>query len=129
MPPFTGHVLNAIKQASRDDSVKGVVLVVDSPGGLVADSNEIYHALRQLDTDKHKPINVQMKRLAASGGYYVAMGAGPDGVIFAEPTCWTGSIGVILPHYDISWAWPIKARGERRGRFAQDLGPVPKDTL
>src|SRR5579872_2766989 len=78
MPPFTGHTLDAIKQASRDDAVKGVVLVVDSPGGLVADSNEIYHALRKLDTDKHKPINVQMKRLAASGGYYISMGAGPD---------------------------------------------------
>jgi protease IV len=102
MPPFTGHVLKAIEQASKDDNVKGVVLVVDSPGGLVADSNEIYHALRKLDTDKHKPVNVCMKRLAASGGYYVSMGAGPDGVIFAEPTCWTGSIGVILPHYDIS---------------------------
>jgi protease IV len=102
MPPFTGHVLDAIKQASKDDNVKGVVLVVDSPGGLVADSNEIYHALRKLETDKHKLINVSMKRLAASGGYYVSMGAGPEGVIFAEPTCWTGSIGVILPHYDIS---------------------------
>jgi protease IV len=102
MPPFTGRVLKSIEQASKDDNVKGVVLVVDSPGGLVADSNEIYHVLRQLETDKHKPINVSMKRLAASGGYYVSMGAGPEGVIFAEPTCWTGSIGVILPHYDIS---------------------------
>jgi protease IV len=102
MPPFTGHVLKAIEQASKDDHVKGVVLVVDSPGGLVADSNEIYHALRKLETDKHKLINVSMRRLAASGGYYVAMGAGPDGVVFAEPTCWTGSIGVILPHYDLS---------------------------
>jgi protease-4 len=102
MPPFTGHVLKAIEQASKDDNVKGVVLVVDSPGGLVADSNEIYHALRKLETEKHKPINVSMKRLAASGGYYVSMGAGPDGVIYAEPTCWTGSIGVILPHYDVS---------------------------
>jgi protease-4 len=124
MPPFTGHVLDAIKQASRDDSVKGVVLVVDSPGGLVADSNEIYHALRQLDTDKHKPINVQMKRLAASGGYYVAMGAGPDGVIFAEPTCWTGSIGVILPHYDIS------GLAEKAGVKEDSLKTGPyKDTL
>jgi len=102
MPPFTGHVLKCIEQASKDENVKGVVLVVDSPGGLVADSNEIYHALRKLETDKHKLINVSMKRLAASGGYYVSMGAGPDGVIFAEPTCWTGSIGVILPHYDMS---------------------------
>jgi protease IV len=101
-PPFTGRILAAIKHAAKDDKVKGVVLVVDSPGGLVADSNEIYHALRKLDTEKHKPINVAMKRLAASGGYYVSMGAGPEGVIVAEPTCWTGSIGVILPHYDVS---------------------------
>jgi protease IV len=124
MPPFTGHVLKAIEQASKDDNVKGVVLVVDSPGGLVADSNEIYHALRKLNTDKHKPINVAMKRLAASGGYYVAMGAGPDGVVFAEPTCWTGSIGVILPHYDVS------GLAEKIGVKEDSLKTGPyKDTL
>ena len=43
-----------------------------------------------------------MKRMAASGGYYIAMGAGPEAKIFAEPTTWTGSIGVILPRYDFS---------------------------
>jgi protease-4 len=43
-----------------------------------------------------------MRRLAASGGYYVSMGAGPDGLLFAEPTTWSGSIGVIIPHYDVS---------------------------
>jgi protease-4 len=101
-PPFTGHILKAIEQARTDDHVKGVVLVVDSPGGLVADSHEIYHELRKLDEEKHKPIYVSMRRLAASGGYYVAMGAGPDGLLFAEPTTWSGSIGVIIPHYDIS---------------------------
>jgi protease-4 len=94
--------LKAIEQARTDDHVKGVVLVVDSPGGLVADSHEIYHELRKLDEEKHKPIYVSMRRLAASGGYYVAMGAGPDGLLFAEPTTWSGSIGVIIPHYDIS---------------------------
>jgi protease-4 len=102
MPPFTGRVLKAIEQAGTDEHVKGVVLIVDSPGGLVADSHEIYHQLRKLDQEKHKPIYVAMQRLAASGGYYVSMGAGPDGVIFAEPTTWTGSIGVIIPHYDAS---------------------------
>ena len=94
--------MKAIEQARSDDHVKGVVLVVDSPGGLVADSHEIYHELRKLDEEKHKPIYVSMRRLAASGGYYVAMGAGPDGLLFAEPTTWSGSIGVIIPHYDIS---------------------------
>jgi protease-4 len=101
-PPFTGHIMKAIQQARTDDHVKGVVLVVDSPGGLVADSHEIYHELRKLDEEKHKPIYVSMRRLAASGGYYVAMGAGPEGLLFAEPTTWSGSIGVIIPHYDIS---------------------------
>ena len=101
-PPFTGHIMKAIQQARTDDHVKGVVLVVDSPGGLVADSHEIYHELRKLEEEKHKPIYVSMRRLAASGGYYVAMGAGPEGLLFAEPTTWAGSIGVIIPHYDIS---------------------------
>jgi len=101
-PPFTGHIMKAIEQARTDDHVKGVVLVVDSPGGLVADSHEIYHELRKLSQEHHKPIYVSMRRLAASGGYYVSMGAGPDGLLFAEPTTWSGSIGVIIPHYDVS---------------------------
>ena len=49
-PPFTGHIMKAIEQARTDDHVKGVVLVVDSPGGLVADSHEIYHELRKLSS-------------------------------------------------------------------------------
>jgi protease-4 len=44
-----------------------------------------------------------MGGLAASGGYYVSMAVGDtENTIFAEPTCWTGSIGVIIPHYDLS---------------------------
>ena len=124
MPPFTGRVLKAIEQAGKDDEVKGILLVVDSPGGLVADSQEIYHGAPQPGRDHHKMIYVSMKRLAASGGYYVAMGAGPSGVIFAEPTTWTGSIGVILPHYDIS------GLAEKVGVKEDSLktGPL-KDTL
>jgi protease-4 len=99
-PPFTGRLLKAIERAGKDDAVKGVLLIVDSPGGLVADSHEIYHRLTKLR--EKKPVFVAMKRLAASGGLYVAMGAGRDGLIFAEPTTWTGSIGVILPRYDLT---------------------------
>jgi protease-4 len=100
MPPLTERVLDRIKKAKEDDRVKGVLLAVDSPGGLVADSHEIYHRLKELSAQK--PVYVQMKRLAASGGYYIAMGGGTDGRIFAEPTTWTGSIGVILPRFDLS---------------------------
>lgn len=100
MPPFTERVLDAIDYAAEQSDVRGVLLVVDSPGGLVADSHQIYHRLTQLR--EKKPVYVAMQRMAASGGYYVAMGAGPEGRIFAEPTTWTGSIGVIIPHYDVS---------------------------
>ena len=100
MPPFTERLIKQIERAAKDDNVKGMLLVVDSPGGLVADSHQIYHRLKKFA--EKKPIYVQMKRMAASGGYYIAMGAGTQGRIFAEPTTWTGSIGVIMPRYDLS---------------------------
>ncbi|QDV49075.1 signal peptide peptidase SppA [Gimesia fumaroli] len=100
MPPFTERILRSIKRAHEDDQVRGILLEIDSPGGLVADSHQIYHRLVELR--KTKPIVVYMKRMAASGGYYVAMGAGEEGVIFAEPTTWTGSLGVIIPRFDLS---------------------------
>ena len=98
MPPFTERLKKTIKHVRDDDSVKGILLVIDSPGGLVSDSHEIYHKLQELAEEK--PIFVQMKGIAASGGYYVAMGAGPEAPIYVEPTTWTGSIGVIIPRYD-----------------------------
>ncbi|QDV18169.1 Putative signal peptide peptidase SppA [Gimesia panareensis] len=100
MPPFTERIIRSIEQATKDDQVKAVLLEIDSPGGLVADSHQIYHRLVALR--EKKPIVVYMKRMAASGGYYVAMGAGTDGIIFAEPTTWTGSLGVIIPRFDMS---------------------------
>lgn len=100
MPPFTERWLEQIKAAADDDSVMGVLLAVDSPGGLVADSHQLYTELQKLR--KKKPVYVAMKRLAASGGYYLSMGIGPEGKIFVEPTTWTGSIGVIIPRYNAS---------------------------
>jgi len=102
MPPFTERWLETIDTIQKDESIQGVLLRVDSPGGLVADSHQIYHALNQLREERGIPVYVSMARIAASGGYYIAMGAGPKGTIFAEPTTWTGSIGVIIPRYDVS---------------------------
>ena len=88
-----------IERAAKDDSVKAVVLRVDSPGGTVSGSDYIYHHLTKLA--EKKPIVVSMGSVAASGGYYVSMAVGSNpNTIFAEPTTWTGSIGVIIPHYD-----------------------------
>jgi protease IV len=124
MPPFTERLLKQIDHVKKDDKVKGVLLVVDSPGGLVADSHEIFHRLKELR--EKKPIYVQMKRMAASGGYYISMGAGPEGRIFAEPTTWTGSIGVIIPHYNASQLADklgIASEPLKTGEFKDALSP------
>jgi protease-4 len=97
-PPFTGRWLRQIRRAADDATVKGVVLLIDSPGGFIADSHQLYRRVKELV--REKPVSVSMKRMTASGGYYMAMGIGPEGRIFAEPTTWTGSIGVIIPRYN-----------------------------
>ncbi len=124
MPPYTERLIAQIKAVEKADEVKGVLLVVDSPGGLVADSHEIYHRLKKL-SDK-KPVYVQMKRIAASGGYYIAMGAGTNGKIYAEPTTWTGSIGVIIPRYDftkLAEKFGVDSAPIKTGEFKDALSP------
>ncbi|MCX6018257.1 MAG: signal peptide peptidase SppA [Chloroflexi bacterium] len=84
----SGPVIRAIRAAASDPNVMAILLRVDSPGGSVIGSDEMYHALRK----SGKPIVVQMKSMAASGGYYVSMAAD---YIVAHPDTLTGSIGVI----------------------------------
>jgi protease-4 len=83
-----GLVENLLAQAASNPDVKAVVLHINSPGGSVVASNQIYHMLK----DFEKPIVVWMDETAASGGYYIACGT--DYVI-AHPDTLTGSIGVI----------------------------------
>lgn len=80
-----------IKDLKERDSVKAVVVRIDSPGGGISASQEIYHELKSLDKDK--PVIASFSSLAASGGYYVALGAR---TIFANEGSLTGSIGVIM---------------------------------
>jgi protease-4 len=98
-----GFVKHQIDKVRDDKHVKAVVVRVDSPGGTVSGSDYMYHHLKKLRDEKQIPLVVSMGGIAASGGYYVSMAVGdkPD-TIFAEPTCSTGSIGVMIPHYDIS---------------------------
>ena len=98
-----GFVKKQIDRVREDPTWSASSLRVDSPGGTVTGSDYIYHHLRKLADERKLPIVVSMGSICASGGYYVAMAVGsqPD-TIFAEPTTWTGSIGVIIPHYDLS---------------------------
>jgi len=84
-----------IRQARLDKDIKAVVLRVDSPGGSVAASEEIYQELQALRA-AGKPLVVSMGDLAASGGYYISA---PANQIWASPATITGSIGIfaIIP--------------------------------
>ncbi|RKU37726.1 signal peptide peptidase SppA [Candidatus Poribacteria bacterium] len=89
-------IVQAIEAAKNDDSIKAVVLRIDSGGGLVAAADIIWRALVQLR--EYKPLVVSMGNVAASGGYYIAA---PADVIVAEPGTITGSIGVISGKYSL----------------------------
>lgn len=87
---FSGNVRDALEQAAEDDSIKAVVMRINSPGGSVTASEVIWRAAQLVV--KEKPLVVSMGNVAASGGYYVACGAN---AIFADATTITGSIGVV----------------------------------
>jgi protease-4 len=82
-----------LDRAKDDRRVKAVILKVDSPGGEVLASDEIYHALSDFQKDSSKPVVCSMGSLAASGGYYISS---PCRWIVANDLTITGSIGVIL---------------------------------
>jgi protease-4 len=82
--------IEKLRKAMDDSAVKAVVLRIESPGGAVGASQEIYAAVRELD--KTKPVVASIGNIGASGGYYAALGARR---IWALPGSITGSIGVI----------------------------------
>jgi protease-4 len=90
-------MVDALDQARDDDSVRAVVLRINSPGGSVIASELIRRAAQLLAKDK--PLVVSMSGYAASGGYWIAM---PAAKIFAEPATITGSIGVLGGKFNIA---------------------------
>lgn len=97
-PILSAHDLTSTLMSFGDNqSIKAVILRIDSPGGAVGPSQEIYQEVLKLQ--KKKPVIVSMGSVAASGGYYIAAAAGR---LFANPGTITGSIGVIMtfPNYE-----------------------------
>ena len=88
-------ICKIIKEAGNDDSIKGVIIDLETPGGEVTASDEIYHELTLLR--KKKPVIAYMNSICASGGYYVAAACNP---IIANKLTLTGSIGVIISTYN-----------------------------
>jgi protease IV len=104
-----------LRAARQDDEIRAVVLRIDSPGGSVLASEQIYREVQALKKDG-KPVVVSMSDVAASGGYYIAAGADQ---IIASPNTITGSIGVFagVPTFSRSLA--------RLGINVDGLGTTP----
>ena len=123
--PMTGiqNVLGSrtfIRQIDRfrdDESIDGVILRIDSPGGDAIASEQMLRAVRRLREEK--PVVVSMANVAASGGYYIA--SAPDVPIVAYPGTYTGSIGVFYLHLNLRGLYEKLGLNKEilaRGRFA-----------
>ena len=86
-------VQRQIKHCDSDPSVRGMIVRINSPGGMVSSSDQIHRAISQFKNESKKPVLCFMQGIAASGGYYSAVACDE---IMAEPTVITGSIGVIM---------------------------------
>ncbi len=117
-------IIRQIDNFRDTKSVKAIVLRIDSPGGAVGSSQEIYHELKKLAQEK--PLIVSFGTVAASGGYYLAM-AGEW--IFANPGTITGSIGVVMsfPDYqELMGKVGIRSEVVKSGPY-KDLGSATRD--
>jgi len=90
------ETVKQLNELKKNDRVKAVVLRIDSPGGVVGPSQEIYAEVKKLGAIKK--VVVSMGSLAASGGYYIAA---PAAMIMANPGTITGSIGVLMKFSNI----------------------------
>jgi len=95
------YIANAIMDAANDDTIKVIVMRVDSPGGSPSASETIRRSIVYAK-EKGKKILVSMGPVAASGGYWIVVNADR---IFAMPTTLTGSIGVIMGKFEVSELW------------------------
>ena len=125
--------IRTVRRLREDDSIRGVILRIDSPGGDAVASDEILRELRLLS--KKKPLVVSMSDVAASGGYYIAMTGDP---VVAYPGTFTGSIGVLYGKANLRGLYDkLGVRKEilERGRFAdidsdyRPLGPEGRAKL
>lgn len=89
--------MDKLQMAKEDRDIKGIVIHVNSPGGGVVESAEIYDKIKEIQKDTKKPVYVSMGSMAASGGYYISA---PANKIYASPETMTGSLGVIMQGYN-----------------------------
>jgi protease-4 len=92
-PSLLARIKEQLTRAAQDDSIKAVVLRINTPGGTVTASDIIHHELKTFKTSRKLPIVASIMDLGTSGGYYIAVAAD---TVMAHPSSVTGSIGVIM---------------------------------
>ena len=115
-------VVDYLRKARADGSIKAIVLRIDSPGGSAIASDVIWREVSL--TRNTKPVIASMSDVAASGGYYIAM---PAHAIVAEPATLTGSIGVVMLKFVIDGTLKklgLNMEGVKNGRYADLYSPV-----
>lgn len=90
-------VVRDLKRYAKDDSIKAIILHINTPGGGAAASQEIYDEVKRIRNEKKKPIISSIETLGASGGFYVAVASNK---IYANSASIVGSIGVITQWYN-----------------------------
>ncbi len=118
-----------LERLRRDDSVRGVVLRIASPGGDALASDLLWRGVRRVQ--EHKPVVVSMGEVAASGGYFAAVGAG---TVLAEAATLTGSIGVVGGKLNLEGLYErlgigrdAVERGQRAGMLSETRGFTPDE--
>jgi protease IV len=117
---------NQLRQAAKDGRVKAIVLEIDSPGGSVVASDQMYESIREFKETTSKPVVVSMSETAASGGYYIATAA--DEIVANESTL-TGSLGVIFSYLNFAEAADklgLKEEVVKSGKF-KDIGSPTRE--
>ena len=115
-------IVQELRRIRADDSIKAVVLRIDSPGGSAIASDVIWREV--MLTREAKPVIASMSDVAASGGYYIAM---PAHQIVAEPATLTGSIGVVMVKFVIDGTFEkmgMNLEGVTNGKYADMYSPV-----
>lgn len=117
-------VVEQLRKSADDDSIKAIILRVDSPGGGAAASEEIYREVLRIRDKKKKPIVASIGTVGASGAYYVSSAANK---IFADDASIVGSIGVIAEWYNyeelLKWA-KLQAITLKAGEFKDAGSPT-----
>lgn len=124
-PADTKRLKNLVRKWASDDSVKGMVIRVNSPGGAVSATNDLYEAIEGFRAE-NKPVYASMGDVAASGGYYLSMAADR---VYANHGTITGSVGVILSFWgyqELVGKIGLEPRTIKSGEF-KDIGNGARD--